>query len=324
MTRPEDPGASAAAGVNRAATGWPWKRVAWLVGFVAAAGVLFFVRPIDVRAVSRQLSLAHPAWIVAAVLANLLSLVLMAVQWGVFVPRPRRIPWTMLWECASLGMAAMNTLPFGGGHALAIGWLASRGGLGMEGALSLMGLEQLCEAAAKVGVLLLALAFAPLPAQLQQAAWVLGGILLAGSAVLVWLVRHPAPFRRGSDGLARWISHLAVARDPRVLPSALALSVGMKAAQMAGLYAVERSLGVELPLGTLPLLLCAVTIATMVSVAPGNLVVYEAAAYSAFRWLGVPEDQAVALALVQHACFLAPMALPGYGLMLWRAIVLRR
>ena len=83
---------------------------------------------------------------------------------------------------------------------------------------------------------------------------------------------------------------------------------------------MERSLGVALPVSTLPLVLAAVGFATMLSVAPANLGIFEAAAFTAYRWLGVPPAEAMALAVVQHACFLLAMVGPGYALTLWRAI----
>jgi uncharacterized membrane protein YbhN (UPF0104 family) len=45
---------------------------------------------------------------------------------------------------------------------------------------------------------------------------------------------------------------------------------------------------------------------------PGNLGVYEAAVVVAYAWLGVPPERALGIALVQHACYFAALALPGY------------
>jgi uncharacterized membrane protein YbhN (UPF0104 family) len=296
-------------------------RVAWWLAWAAAtAGLLLFARTLDLRAVLAPLRTAHPGWLAAAMLANFAMLPLLTEQWWRLLPAGRPVRRRVLGECVALALAGMNTLPFGGGHALGVGLLATRAGLGLDGALSLMALEQLCEGLAKISLLLLALAVAPLPVALQRAAWLLGAILLAGSAALLWLTRRPTPGGRLAGWRARWTHHLEVVNRPGTLLAALALGALLKTVQLAAIYAVQRSLSVALPLPTLALVLTAVSFATMVAVAPGNLVVYEAAAFAIYRWLGVPPAEALALALVQHASFLVPMILPGYALTAWRGL----
>jgi uncharacterized membrane protein YbhN (UPF0104 family) len=297
------------------------RRLAWGLAWLAASGVLLvFLRTLDLHAVLQPLAHAQRGWLVLAVLANFAVLPLLTTECALLASRDRPIGWGRLWECFSLAVAGMNTLPFGGGHALAVGLLATRGGLALDGALALMALEQFCEGVAKFALLLLALAVLPLPAELQRSTWFLGTVLFAGGAALLWLARRTPPGTAPTGWRARWSRHLTVLGHPRKLVSALALALAGKLVQLAAVFAVQRSLGVDLPLATLPLLLAAVTFATMISVAPGNLVVYEAAAFGAYRWLGVPAPEAAALALVQHACFLGPMIVPGYALTAWRGL----
>jgi len=291
---------------------WIW----WLAWAAATAALLLWARTLDLRAVLAPLAAAQPGWLVAAGLANFAVLPLLTEQWSRLLPATRPVRWGVLWECVTLAVAGMNTLPFGGGHALGVGLLATRGAAGMEGALALMALEQFCEGVAKFGLLLLALAVAPLPPGLQSAAWMLGAGLVAGAAALFWLAHRPA----AGGWRARVGRYFEVMGRPRVLVTALALGAAMKLVQLGAIWAVQRSLGVELPVGSLALVLAAVSFATMVAVAPGNLVVYEAAAFAAYRWLGVPPAEAMALALVQHACFLVPMIAPGYALTAWRGL----
>jgi uncharacterized membrane protein YbhN (UPF0104 family) len=90
----------------------------------------------------------------------------------------------------------------------------------------------------------------------------------------------------------------------------------MKAAGWVGIYAVQRSLGVHLPLAQTALVLAAVTFATMVSVAPGNLGFFELGAVASYQLLGIPAAQAAALALLAHVAFLLPILGTGYGTLL--------
>jgi uncharacterized membrane protein YbhN (UPF0104 family) len=50
----------------------------------------------------------------------------------------------------------------------------------------------------------------------------------------------------------------------------------------------------------------------MIPIAPGNLGTFEASAFVAYRYLGLPADQALSLAIVQHVCFMVPSVGIGY------------
>lgn len=289
----------------------------WVVAWLVATLLLgWFVRSLDLAAVGRVVAGSHVGWLLVAVGANFLALPLMTEQWWRLVPLNRRPPRAAIWECVTLSLAAMNTIPFGGGHALAVGLLARRGGIGLDGGLSVLALEQLCEGFAKLALLLLALSVAPLPPRYAEVAgWLAAGLLVAVLA-LGWVIRA------GGDGAvgwrARWAHHLDSLRRPQAFLAALALSLAGKLAMGLGIFAVQRSLGLELSPGVVVCVLAAVTFGTMISVAPANMLVYEAAALAAYRWFGWSKEEGLALGLLQHVCFLLPMVGTGYGLMLWR------
>jgi uncharacterized membrane protein YbhN (UPF0104 family) len=87
----------------------------------------------------------------------------------------------------------------------------------------------------------------------------------------------------------------------------------MKAAELGGIILVQRSLGLDLPVGTALLVLASVNFATIVSVSPGNLGVFEAASFAAYRLTGVSPEHALTLSLLQHVCYLIPMVGVGYA-----------
>lgn len=296
----------------------PWL-VSWLTWTLAIASLATLLQTFDVRGALQEIARARAWWIVAAILANLALLPLMTEQWSRLLSArtPRR--WQELWQCVTLSMAAMNTLPFGGGHAVAVGVLARRATLGVSAAVSLLALEQMCEGAAKLGLLMTALGTAPLPDSLQRIAWVLVGALAAGVFVLWWIANHSKGDETSHGWRGRWAKHLDVLKRPGRLAGAIALSLAMKGCELIAVYAVQRSLGIDLPLATAPLVLAVVTFASLVSITPGNLGVYEAAALGVYQFLGVSASDAVALGLVQHACFLLPVVGTGYALNAVRA-----
>jgi uncharacterized membrane protein YbhN (UPF0104 family) len=52
-------------------------------------------------------------------------------------------------------------------------------------------------------------------------------------------------------------------------------------------------------------------LATLLPLVPGNIGVYEAAVVLALTRFGVPAEQALGVAVVQHLCYFAALALPG-------------
>ncbi len=292
-------------------------RWAWLGAAVAATVfLLWFYRPFDWHEVATRVARARTGWVVGAVAANGLILVFWTLLWLQLLPATVRVGWSRMGEVTALTVAGMNTLPFMGGHALGLGLLAKRGGTGVEVAAAVLALDQLCEGLTKVLMLTLAMAVAPVPDWLRRAAWILSGAMLPLLAGLVWLSRRPA----APGALARWSGHFEILRHPRRWLGGLALNVATKLAEAGGIWAVQQAGGADLPVASVLVVLAAVNVATMVSVSPGNLGVYEAAAVAAYALFGVPMEQAVALALVQHACLLAALILPGYGLTAWRAL----
>ena len=156
--------------------------------------------------------------------------------------------------------------------------------------------------------------------------------LSAGAVIVVvavWLSARRPRWRdpeRGEGSApptwrTRWGFHLETVRNPWRFGGACALSLAMKAVAWVGLYAVQRSLGVDLPPAPTALVLAAVTFATMVSVTPGNLGFFELGAVASYQFLGVAAGQAAALALLVHVTFLLPILGAGYATLLLQPFV---
>ena len=224
-------------------------------------------------------------------------------------------------------MAMMvNSVPMLVGQATGLHLLATRARVGHATALSVIALDQLAEGMAKLSVLCALAAVTPLPPALR------GGLAVLATAVALLLVvvmaaawshrrvRLPAPERlalaRAAGFVTDWVAGLESARQPAVLAGGLAISLTMKGAEMGGILAVQAALGVELPLWSTLAVLAAVSLATIISVSPGNVGVYEGSAYLAYTALGVSPDTALGLAVLQHVAYLIPMAGTGWVVVL--------
>jgi uncharacterized protein (TIRG00374 family) len=229
----------------------------------------------------------------------------------------------------ALSSLAMNTAPAVVGHASAVLMLARQPGMCHGTALSVLALDQLTEAIAKVAVVLLAILILPVPDWMQHGAIVLGAAVLVFLVAMIVAARHHDTLARRAVGskprsvialVARWSNRLETLRNPRRFLLALMACFGMKLVEGLAIIATQHALGIDLPASSAILILAAAGFGTMLPLAPGNLGTYEAAVFLAYRWLGVSAGDAVALAVVQHLAYLAASTGAGYTVLSLRQL----
>jgi uncharacterized membrane protein YbhN (UPF0104 family) len=293
------------------------------IGWLAATALLLFcLREVNGRDVRDALRLMRWQWIALALLANTTILFAWTGLWWTVAPRDERPKYATMFEINSIGSALMNTVPFLGGHAAALVLLVTRGGMTQHGALSVMALDQLGEGMAKVAIFAVVAAGAPIPDWMRVG---IGTACVAVGALLVALLlaAHGHVQIRGPEGrqgiIARirafgadWASGLETLRSAKQSATALAFAIGTKVAEGMGILAVQHAFGIYLSIGATSLVLAAVILGSMLPVAPGNLGTYEAAAFLAYRHLGIEPGAASILAVTGHLCFLIPSVGIGY------------
>ncbi len=293
-------------------------------GFLVGATLLLLValQDIDWARFLQLLRTLRISWVALAVGLNGSILVLWSLQWRILVPGENSVPWASMFLVVSSMAMISNSVPFMVGQASGVLLLARYGGIGHAPALSVYTMEQVAEGIAKIVVVIGVAMLAPLPASLARGVQGLA-VLVSGLAVtfvvLAFRFRDPPAARPPTSALgrikhfgARWAHSLEGLRTPRVFGAGIALALGMKAAEFGGILAVQQSLGLDLPMGTALLVLASVNFATIVSVSPGNLGVFEAASFGAYRLTGVSAEHALTLSFLQHACYLIPMVGVGY------------
>ena len=276
------------------------RRLAWLGAWLIASSLLVVcARTIDWTRALEVVSAAHGEWLGAAVLLNGAILVCWAAFWRVLLPSSEPpVGYRRMFEIVATASSLMNTVPFGGGHASSVVLLSRRGGTTKRGALSVIALDQLGEGLTKVSIFLLVALLVPLPV------WMRAGVTTASLGVAAWFVTLMVA--------SRWARELDILRQWTRSAAALGCVVAMKLAEALAIVAVQHAFGVNISGSGTLLVLAAVILGTMLPVSPGNLGVYEASAYVAYRYLGLPPEQALTLAVVQHACFMLPSAGLGY------------
>ena len=295
-------------------------------GRLAAAALLLALlavalRRFDADRVVAAFAAAQPAWLLGALALYLAILPLWALQWCILAPVSRRPPFGTMLGVIAMTSSVLNTTPMLFGEAAGVALLVARAGLARAAALSVLAMDQLLVGMAKVAVLLLATWLLVLPVWMERGLRALAVLVLAlllgllavawGSAPLRVLSRRLPP--RGDRLLRAVHDALAPLRSLRRGGGALALALAKKLAEVLAILCVQRAFGVELPLASGVLVLASLNLATLVPVVPGNVGVFEAVIVVAYGYLGVEPERALGIALMQHACYFAALALPGYA-----------
>ena len=308
---------------------WRWILV-WVILVVLVA---LAARGLDWPGVLGALARARPGWLVAAVLANASILFFATAEWMLFVPGGARVSWGTMFSIVAVTSTISNSGPLLTGHAAGIHLLATRGGLGAAGGVSLTILDQIAEGLAKWTVLILAASIVPdFEYRAAGMTIILGApALVIGFTVLARrrnFLDRLAGVARGWLGMVlRFVSQtvhrLDAIRQPGLFGLGVILALAKKAAEALAIAAIALALGVDLLPWHVVAALLAVNLGTMLSVTPANLGVYEGSLFLILRAAGVGADLALAVALLSHIAYLLPLAGTGLtveSLRLWRGL----
>jgi len=298
---------------------WPWL-AGWLF---LSVGLAWLARGVAWGELLDVLAGADPLWLGAAVVANLAILPFLAWQWDLFLPLGNRVGFARMLRIQCIVGAISNTGPFIAGHAAGIHLVATEGRVGHPAAVSAKALDQLSEGVSKLAMLAVVVVWVPLPGPLRAAALgLLCGVPALFSALLFvayrahalerWAARWDGAAGRVASFTAQVAREMETLRRPCALAGALGIGILQKLAEGTAIWLVLLSLGLDVPGWTVPLSLTAVSLATMVSVTPAQLGLYEGSAYVAFSLAGLGTEEALGAAVLQHLAYLAPFVGSGW------------
>jgi uncharacterized membrane protein YbhN (UPF0104 family) len=309
-----------------------WLLLSWIALTVV---LVVTVRDLPWRGALEQTRHVHPAWLAVAIAANSLIIPLWALEWRLLVPITFRVAYGRMFEVVSVTAAVLNSVPFFAGEASGVALLIARAGLPRGAALSVLALDQLLVGFAKLAVIAVAAAFVPLPG------WLRAGILSLVAGVLLLLVvllplahrwsklrdrvlARPSQLRNLVARAIAWGAHLEVLRDGGRVWRLAALALAKKAAELFGVLAIQMAFALEPSVAAALLVVAALAITTLLPVMPANLGVYEATAFAAYRFVGVPAESAMGMAIVQHLAFLLPALATGFTALTLQQLLPRR
>ena len=296
------------------------RRSGRLLALLALTGLIVVaVQRMDLGRAAALLASVRGEWLALAIACYASILPLWAWQWVLLSPRSPAPRTREMLGVVTLTSSVMNTTPILVGEATAVFLLVTRTRLDRAAALSVLAMDQLLVGVAKLCVLAVAAIVAPLPEWMTRSVLgLLASIALLGGALFVAAWRHadvegalahvvPARIAAALGAFARSLEPL---RSPRGL-LALGLALLKKAAEVAAILCVLHAFGLRESIAAAIVVLAVLNLATLIKVVPGNVGVFEAAVVLALTRFGITPEQALGVAVVQHVCYFAALALPG-------------
>ncbi len=296
-----------------------------LLWFFVAGLFYLCLQSIDLDRAWIEFSRADPFWLFAAVFFNACILGVWSSLWYLLLPEKCSVPFSRIFQATSYMSISCNTIPFPGGHAVGVVALARRAEVGHSVALSVLALDQLMEGFAKTFVLTLVVIFVPLPEPVGQAILIFVVVIGFFASIMFYLAHKQPRVKEGTISfidkirkfVSRWSVHLEILRDVRIFSFGLLLALLMMFVQTLGIWAVQKSLGLDLPFWAPILVMGALNLVTVLPITPGNFGIYEGTAFLAYQFYGLSSELALSLAFLQHLCFLIPMVGSGYLVLLF-------
>ena len=231
--------------------------------------------------------------------------------------------------CLLVGYLANNVLPARLGELVRCHFLGDREDISRATVLGTVVVERVVDTAVVVAiaaVAILALNVRGVLTDFLGVAIAVGALLAVGLSVAIAAHRLPGATRIAGwferwPGVGRVASRLrdglAVAGRPKILLTALVLSIAAWSATLLGFVAAGRAVGLDMGIGEAALLSSAVALASAIPSGPAYLGTYELAAVKVGEALGLPADPTFALALLVHVSIVVLTSTGG-------AVALRR
>jgi uncharacterized protein (TIRG00374 family) len=295
------------------------------IGGIAVSVVALWIvlQGVDLEATADVLRSADPRWIGVGVVFVMTDLLFRGLRWQRLVHPIKAVRYLHMLGYLLIGYLMNNVLPARLGELVRSHYLGDREGISRASALGTVVVERVVDLVAVVAIASASLVVLSVRGYLASAVLVGAGITgLFVVALAIGIAAHRLP---GADRLRaladRWPKlqelarrlqdGLAVAGRPRTLAEALACSAGSWTAAILATAAFGQSIGVQLSIGQAALMTSGIALASAIPAGPANLGTFEAAAVFIGAAIGLPSEQAFALALIDHVAILLVTSVGG-------------
>ena len=290
-------------------------------------GLLFvFATKVNWHDIGRSIRDASVPLLLAAALVNILSIVVKAIRWWVFLRPIGATSLPLALRATFAGAGLNNVLVANGGEAARVVFVARSAHITSAKVVATLALERLFELVGYVVLLSLAATFLDLPHTVERVKPFAIGLLILMCALLVWLLRRPDVVEAvAGPKPATWQGRLkqygsrfvgtisTVSSGPRFI-AALLLSVLAWGLQVATYQMTARA--AHFPMTTVATIaaLLLVNLGFLFRLTPGNVGVFQTAYAAAAVAFGLDRNQAIAVALLIQAQQILPVTALGVAL----------
>jgi glycosyltransferase 2 family protein len=294
------------------------------IGATVSLVALFLVlQTIDLQKTADELRSADLRWIAFGWLLIVTDLALRGLRWQRLVRPIKSVPYLHMEAYLLIGYLMNNILPARLGELVRSHYLGDREGISRVSALGTVIVERIVDLVVCVTIASASLLILSVRGVVASA--VLVGIGVTGLFLVVLAVGIAAHRLPGADRIARLIDRwprireagrrvqdgLAVAGRPRTLVEALACSAGSWGASILAFAAIGQSIGLQLSIGQAALMTSGIALASAIPAGPSNLGTFELAAVLIGQAIGVPSEQAAAMALIAHVSIVLATSIGG-------------
>ncbi len=174
-----------------------------LIGLLISAFFIYWALPgLHLPDVLRSLQNANYWWLLPAIATYIAGLWARSWRWHYTLRHLKVVPVARLFPLVCIGYFGNNVFPFRAGEVLRSYVLKRKEGIDISSSLATVIIERITDGLVMILFVFLALPFAPIPEGLRNAVIALTALLLAATAVFIWMATQPQLFTR----VYRWLS----------------------------------------------------------------------------------------------------------------------
>jgi uncharacterized protein (TIRG00374 family) len=296
--------------------------------------LFLLLRKIDLYSLGKALARLDMYYLAAAILFTFASYWLRALRWHYLLIQERPLKLASLYPATVIGYMANNLFPARLGEFIRAWVLAEREKLQAPAVFASLVIDRLFDGFSVILMLVWVLLTLRLPAGMEQS----GTLLRAGGAsmlvfylvVMVFLVLFKKRPVATLALLARLLRPLPSTVSEKILPVVGSFLDGLRISSKPGhlmaivgcsfliwmsatlpIHLILIGFGIHLPLTASFFIMVLLVFAVMVPAAPGYIGTFHLACYTGLAAFGLPDTQAVSIALVIHGVGFFPVILAG-------------
>jgi len=257
-------------------------------------------------------------WVLLAVVADLTVYVCHGWRWNTLLLPLVRLPLWRTTQSIYIGLFANEVLPLRTGEVIRCYLLAHWNNLQLSVVFASAALERIIDGVWMVAAFLVTASLVRgVPRELIILVQVVGGLLILGSALLLWIVFHKQHAHsvvresRWGAALRHVIEGLHLMGNGRTLAQGALVSLLYLVLQIVSVYGLMRAYGLDLSFWVAAGVLTIVRFSTVVPNAPGNLGLFQAACVVALGLFDVERNDAKTFSFVMFFALTLPLLIGG-------------